>query len=182
VAGAQIVTALQTVVSRNADPIEPTVVTLGSFRAGTTHNVIPDKAIIQANIRTFTRDTRAMVLRRIEEIVSGIAASMGVSATLTIGGGSPPVVNDSAMTRYARTLALSLYGQEGVEENSAVLSYSDDMSEFLDRRPGSYILIGNGADSVPLHHPKYDFADQAIARGAHFWRHLVVTYLRDHKA
>lgn len=177
VAGAQMVLALQTIISRNADPIEPAVITVGAFQAGTTNNVIPDTALILANVRTFTPETRSLVLRRIREVIEGVAGSFGMDVSLTFENGSPPVVNDTAMTRFAFDVALRLYGPEQVCENADLLSYSDDMSEFLNRRPGSYIILGNGEDGVPLHHPKYDFNDQALPRAAHFWRELVLAYL-----
>jgi hippurate hydrolase len=178
VAGAQMVLALQTIVSRNTDPLDAVVVTLGAFHSGKAHNVIPDTATLAVNVRSFTPAVRETTLKRIEEITTRLAGAMQVDAEVRLLRGTPAVVNDPAMTHFARDVARELFGPAKVLDEMRRMSVSDDFSEFLARRPGSYIVIGNGEQSFPLHHPKYDFNDDLIAPAAAYWSRLVSEYLR----
>jgi hippurate hydrolase len=178
VAGAHMVVALQTIVSRNTDPLESAVVTLGAFNSGNVNNVIPDKAILALNVRTFDGSVRDMILKRIDAIATHLANAFQVEAEVRYQRGTRAVVNDGAMTAFARDVARDLGETTLVEDQIGPMSVSDDFSEFLVRRPGSYVVIGNGVESLPLHHPKYDFNDALIAPAAAYWSALVRAYLQ----
>jgi hippurate hydrolase len=179
VAGAHMVTALQTIVSRAVDPFDPSVVTIGAFKAGTVNNVIPDKAELAVNVRSFAPSARELILNRIREISAHVAGAFGVSCELRFDHGTPAVVNDPAMTTFARNVAEDLMGTERVHDEVPLMSFSDDFAEFLLHRPGSYLVVGNGEASWPLHHPKYDFNDEVIAPAASYWYRLVHAFLNE---
>ena len=177
VAGAHMVVALQTVVSRAVDPFEPSVVTIGAFKAGTVSNVIPDRAELAVNVRSFAPSARELILSRLRDISQNVASAFGVHSELRFDHSTPAVVNDSAMTTFARAVAQSLFGVGRVHQEVPLMSFSDNFSEYLLYRPGSYLVVGNGEGSRPLHHPKYDFNDDIIAPAASYWCRLVHSFL-----
>jgi hippurate hydrolase len=177
VAGAHLVVALQTIVSRTVDPFEPSVVTVGAFKAGTVNNVIPDRAELAVNVRSFTPFARDVILARMRDITTHIANAFEVHSELHLDHSTAAVVNDAAMTVFAHDVARELLGPDRVRNNVPLMSFSDDFSEFLLHRPGTYLVIGNGEGSRPLHHPTYDFNDALIAPGASYWTRLVHSYL-----
>jgi hippurate hydrolase len=177
VAGAHLVVALQTIVSRTVDPFEPSVVTVGAFKAGTVNNVIPDRAELAVNVRSFTPSARDVILARMRDITTHIANAFEVHSELHLDHSTAAVVNDAAMTVFAHDVARELLGPDRVRNNVPLMSFSDDFSEFLLHRPGTYLVIGNGEGSRHLHHPTYDFNDALIAPGASYWTRLVHSYL-----
>ncbi|MEZ5922860.1 MAG: M20 aminoacylase family protein [Hyphomicrobiaceae bacterium] len=177
VAGASLVMALQTIVARNVDPLDPAVVTVGCLRAGAVCNVIPETAFMDIGIRFFDKKTGAVIRRRIEDLAKGQMASFGGRADLTWVRGYPPVVNHDAETDIARAAAVELTGEDNVFDVQKPYLGSEDFSFMLEERPGSYLMIGNG-DSAGLHNPKYDFNDKALVPGAAYWSKLVEHYLR----
>jgi len=179
VAGAHLVLALQTIVSRNTDPLEAAVVTVGAFNSGKASNVIPDTAALAVNVRSFVPHVRDLALKRIEEIARQISGAFEVEADVRRVRGTRAVVNDAAMTAFARDVAGDHFGPATVQDDIRPMSVSDDFAEFLVRRPGSYIAFGNGKDSFPLHHPRYDFNDALIAPAASYWCRLVHRYLKN---
>src|SRR5262249_14439991 len=178
VAGAHLVLALQTIVSRNTDPLEAAVVTVGAFNSGKASNVIPHAATLAVNVRSFTPRVRDLAWRRIDKSAGGLASAFDVEAGVRCPRGPRPVVNDAAMTAFARDVARDLIGPAKVHDEVRPMSVSDDFAEFLLRRPGSYVVLGNGKDSLPLHHPRYDFNDALIAPAASYWCQLVRRYLQ----
>ena len=178
VIGASLVMALQTIVSRNISPHDAAVVTVGCLRSGEASNVIPDTAFLDLTVRHFNPQVGALLHRRIEEIARGQAASFGGSATFKWMNGYPVTVNEVASTTIARDAAVRLLGGGKVREIEKPYLGSEDFSFMLQKVPGSYLMMGNGEDSAPLHHPKYNFNDAAIAPGAAYWTLLTETYLK----
>jgi len=181
VAAASIVMALQTVVSRNVDPLHSAVVTVGSLKAGEANNVIPDQARLELSVRALDPAVRKLLRERILALVTQQARSYGVEADIDWREGYAVLVNSEAETRRATELARELFGDDRVTAHGAPLTGSEDFSFMLQRVPGSYFLIGNGRAGTPggcmVHNPGYDFNDDLIEPGARFWTHLVRRYL-----
>jgi hippurate hydrolase len=181
VAAASIVMALQTVVSRNVDPLQPAVVTVGALHAGKANNVIPASATLEVSVRALDRATRRMLETRIRELVELQARSYGVQAEIAWRPGYSVLVNTAAETEFARSVALELLGSERVTLQGQPLTGSEDFAFMLERVPGSYVLIGNdGADAgtpCMVHNPGYDFNDGNIAIGSAYWVLLAERFL-----
>jgi hippurate hydrolase len=183
VAGAAIVMALQTIVSRNVPPLQTAVITVGAFQSGVANNVIPQEATLKLSVRALDRDVRELLCRRIVELVEAQAQSYGVKARVESLPGYPVLVNTPAETALARAVALELVGAENVVEQTAPLTGSEDFAYMLDVVPGSYLFIGNGDvasgghGACMVHNPNYDFSDRNIPIGAAFWVLLTERYL-----
>ena len=176
VVGAQIVVALQTIVSRNVDPLDSCVVSVTRFEAGTASNIIPQSARLNGTVRTLKSATRDMVERRIREIAAGLAAAAGGTARVEYRRGYPATVNHAAQTEFAAKVARKVVGESRVDSNVAPVMGAEDFSFMLEARPGAFIFLGNG-DSAQLHHPAYDFNDAALPYGMSYWVELVETAL-----
>ena len=176
VAGAQIVTALQTIVSRNLDPLDSCVVSVASFHAGTAFNILPQTAEILGTVRTLLPATRDLAERRMREIVAGIAAASGVTASVDYDRGYPSTRNHPRQTDFAASVACKVAGAEKVMTEIPPVMGAEDFSFMLEARPGAFIFLGNG-DSAGLHHPGYDFNDQALPYGIAYWTQIVETAL-----
>jgi len=187
VAAAGIVMALQTIVSRNIDPLQPAVVTVGALNAGQANNVIPATARLELSVRSLDRQVRAVLEERIRDLVGFQARSFGVQAEIEWRRGYSVLVNTTAETEFARQVALELLGPDRVDPQSEPLTGSEDFAFMLERVPGSYVLIGNGdessgsASACMVHNPGYDFNDGNIAVGAAFWVLLAQRFLADAK-
>jgi hippurate hydrolase len=177
VAASSIVMALQTVVSRNVDPLQTTVVTVGALQAGQANNVIPDQATLKLSVRALDPEVRSLLKQRIHELVTQQAASYRVRADIDWQDGYAVLINDSACTTLAVELATRLFGAERVTPQGAPITASEDFAFMLQRVPGCYFFVGNGAAGTPgacmVHNPGYDFNDDIIADGAAFWSALV---------
>ncbi len=180
VAGASIVLALQTIVSRNIHPMDPTVVTVGAFNAGAASNVIPARAELIVGVRSFDPDVRDELERRIRLVAEGQAASYGMSATVDYQRSYDATINHKAETDFLRDLATRFAGAEQVREMPRPSMGSEDFAYMLRERPGSYFFLGGRTSEAdrPLHHPGYNFNDDLLPIGAAFWTELVETYLR----
>jgi amidohydrolase len=176
VVGAQIVTALQTIASRNVDPLDSCVVSVTRFQAGTANNIIPQSAWLNGTVRTLKAATRDRVEKRIHEIAAGLAEASGASARVEYRRGYPPTVNHATQTDFAAGIARKVAGDTHVDANAPPTMGSEDFSFMLEARPGAFIFIGNG-DSATLHHPSYDFNDEALPYGMSYWVELVETAL-----
>ena len=179
VVGASIVLALQTIVSRNVDPIDSTVVTVGFFKAGSAYNVIPGEAHIGGTTRTTSPENRVLVKRRIEEICRGHEQMYGVRIEIEHKPGYPPTVNDAEQARFAIDVAAGVCGEHAVSGNSRPSMGAEDFSYMLERVPGAMVWLGNGGgpDAVSLHNARYDFNDLAIPFGVSFFVRTVERYL-----
>ena len=181
VAASSIVMALQTIVSRNVDPLHTAVVTVGALHAGQANNVIPALATLELSVRALDPQVRLLLAQRIKALVTAQAESFGVRAEVEWRQGYCVLVNHPAQTNFARQVALDLVGPERVTLNGPQLTGSEDFAFMLEKVPGSYLLIGNGdGDSVGacmVHNPAYDFNDENIATGSAYWIALVRAYL-----
>ena len=183
VAGAAIVMALQTIVSRNVDPLKMAVITVGAFQAGVANNVIPQNAVLKLSVRALDRGVRALLRQRIVEVVELQAKSYGVTARVDFLPGYPVLVNTPAETEVAREVALALVGADNVVLQTEPLTASEDFAYMLDQVPGSYLFIGNGDvthgghGACMVHNPNYDFEDRNIPVGAAFWVALTQRFL-----
>jgi hippurate hydrolase len=183
VAAASIVMALQTVVSRNVDPLHAAVVTVGALHAGKANNVIPASATLELSVRALDPQVRTLLEQRIKALVTAQAQSLGVSAQIDWKPGYAVLVNTPAETAFARTVATELVGAQRVTLQGPPLTGSEDFAFMLQRVPGSYVLIGNGTGAAPgaggcmVHNPGYDFNDNNIAVGSAYWVLLAERFL-----
>ena len=160
--GAHLVTALQSIVSRNADPIDQIVVSVTSFETSSkAFNVIPQGAHLRGTVRTMAPATRDLAERRIGEIAAGVAATFGGTIEVDYKRNYPVMSNHPEQTAFAAEVARAVAG--GCDDAPLVMG-GEDFAFMLEERPGAYILVGNG-DSAPVHHPEYDFTDDAIPAG-----------------
>jgi amidohydrolase len=169
--GAQLVTALQSIVSRSVDPLESAVVSICEFHAGNARNVIPQTAELKGTVRTLTPEVRALVEKRLREVVDGVARMTGARIDLDFERGYPVVVNHAAQTDIAIGVAKKVAGEGNVHDMPPLMG-GEDFAYMLERRPGAFIFCGNG-DTAGLHHPAYDFNDDAIVYGTSYWIKLV---------
>ncbi|WP_299953379.1 M20 aminoacylase family protein [uncultured Roseobacter sp.] len=172
VAACSIVQALQSIVSRNRHPMQSLVISTTQIHTGTTDNVIPETAYINGTVRTFDKEVQAMVVRRMEEIVAGQAASFGLDARLEFEFGYPPTVNDAAKAGFAAEVAAEIAGAAAVDDAIMPVMGAEDFSYMLEARPGAYLMLGQG-EGAGVHHPKYNFNDEIAPIGASFFARLV---------
>ncbi len=176
VAAAQVVVALQTVVSRNVDPRDVAVVSVGSIHGGEASNVIPDEVELKITIRSFRKEVRALLEQRLTDLVRSQAESFGATADISYRRGMPAVVNDPEALGFARHVAAATLGPEAIVAGFQPRTASEDFAYFLERVPGAFLFVGNG-ESAPLHSPTYDFNDAIIAPAAALWVALAERYL-----
>ncbi|MBQ0716371.1 MAG: amidohydrolase [Sulfitobacter litoralis] len=172
VAACGIATALQTIVSRNHYAQDDLVVSVTQIHTGTTDNVIPETAYINGTVRSFDKDVQAMVIRRMEQIVAGQAASYDVSATLEYEKGYPATVNTPEEAGFAAVVASEIAGEDHVIADNGREMGAEDFSYMLEKRPGAYLFIGQG-DTAGLHHAAYNFDDEIAPVGASFFARIV---------
>ncbi len=167
---AKAVLALQTIASRNADPLERIVVSVTSFEtASKAFNVIPPSVQIKGTVRTMSKECRELAEKRIKEICTGTATTFGGSVDLTYHRGYPVMANSEEQTEFAAEVARSVSGNC---EEAPLIMGGEDFAYMLEERPGAYILVGNG-DSAMCHHPEYNFNDDAIPAGCSWWAEIV---------
>jgi amidohydrolase len=172
--GAQIVNALQSIVSRNVDPLEAAVVSICVFRAGNADNIIPQTATLQGTARSLTAQVRELLRKRIAEIAEGTARAYGATARVDLRQGYPVLVNHAPQTAFAADIAGEIAGRDRVATDMAPVMGAEDFSYMLQSRPGAFIFVGNG-DTAGLHNPAYDFNDAVIPYGTSYWAKLVET-------
>lgn len=177
VASAQIITALQSIASRNADPLESLVVSVTTIHAGNADNVIPERVELTGTVRTLIPDMRDLAEKRMNEIIPSVAQAMGCSAELHYERNYPVVVNHERETEFAASIASKIVGADKVETAMAPVMGGEDFAYMLEGRPGAFVFTGNGADSANLHSPHYDFNDDIIPLGTSYWVELVETRL-----
>ncbi|MCF3641889.1 M20 family metallopeptidase [Rhizobium sp. TRM95111] len=180
VAGASIVMALQTIVSRNIHPLDPTVVTVGAFHAGSASNVIPSRAEIVVGIRSFDPAVRDELERRIRLVAERQAESYGMSATVNYERSYDATINHKAETDLVRDLAIRFAGADKVVDLERPFMGSEDFAYMLKERPGTYFFLGakSSENDRSLHHPGYNFNDDLLPIGAAFWTELAESYLK----
>jgi amidohydrolase len=167
--GAQIVMALQSIVSRNTDPLESAVITVSMFHAGTAHNIIPETAELTMSVRVFKDDVHDMLEQRIKEVCSGIATALGCTAELNYIREHAPTVNDDRIAAIVREEAVAIVGEANIMDDQRTMG-AEDFGEFLQQVPGAFAFIGamNEAKGCvyPHHHPKFNVDEDAFAIGA----------------
>ena len=174
--GAQIINAIQSVVARNVDPLKSAVVSICMFRAGNADNVIPQTVQLRGTARSLAADVRDLLEKRLHVVVESTAAAHGGKAKLTYKRGYPVLVNHEDQTEFAASIASQIAGSDKVDTSLPPMMGAEDFSYMLNARPGAFIWIGNG-DSAGLHHPSYNFNDEAIPFGTSYWVRLVETAL-----
>jgi hippurate hydrolase len=173
--GAQLITALQSIVSRSIDPLDSAVISMCEFHAGNARNVIPQTAELKGTVRTLTEEVRSLVEKRVHEVVAGVAQITGARIDLVYERGYPVTVNHASQTDRATQVAKEIAGENNVHETPPLMG-AEDFSYMLEARPGAFIFCGNG-DSAGLHHPAYNFNDEAIVYGTSYWIKLVESTL-----
>ncbi|MGF6966999.1 hippurate hydrolase [Paraburkholderia sp. WC7.3g] len=176
---AQIVLALQSIVSRNIAPLDMSIITVGAIHAGEAPNVIPETAEMRLSVRALRPEVRDHLQQRITEVATGQAAVFGARAEVDYQRRYPVLVNDAAMTALARQVALDWLGEDGLIRDMQPLTGSEDFAFLLERCAGSYLIIGNGdgEGGCMVHNPGYDFNDACLATGAAYWAKLAQTFL-----
>lgn len=177
VVGAHLVLALQSIVSRGIDPAQPAVLSICQFHAGSAGNVIPDLAMLHGTVRTRDEAVRDRIELRIRELAESVAGGFGAIAQVDYQRGYPAVINAPAPTEAAAKAAARVLGEENVHRTVPVRMGGEDFSYMANVVPGCFVRLGqrgpDGTGSTPVHHPRYDFNDEAIAVGAAFWAALV---------
>jgi hippurate hydrolase len=175
VVASQIVTALQTIVARNAKPTDTLVISVTKIRAGDAYNVIPQTARLGGTVRCFSNKVMELAEDRIGKIAAGTAAAFGATATLDFRRIFDPLVNNADETAFCADVAAGLVGEDNVNRNRSLIMASEDFSFMMQKRPGAFINIGNGdgPESCMVHNPGYDFNDKILALGASYWVKLV---------
>jgi hippurate hydrolase len=171
--GSQIVVALNSIVSRNVDPVKHAVLTVATFQTESdTQNVIAQTVKLRGTVRCFDGDVRDVIEERFTALCSTIAAAHGAEARITYKRGYPPTVNAEAQTEFAADCAAAVAGADAVDRNTPPIMPAEDFSYMLEARPGAYIFLGNG-DTAMCHHPMYDFDDKIIPLGCSWFAELV---------
>jgi amidohydrolase len=171
VAAAHVVTALQTVVSREASPLQSAVLTIGSIHGGQAFNVIPDEVVLTGTIRTFDDSLRRSMPERVTRVARGVAEGLQCTAAVEVRAGNPPVVNDAWAAEIAARAAATVVGEAGVVSPEPTMG-GEDMAVYFDRVPGCFVFVGSanaarGLDQ-PHHSPRFDFDEAALAIGTQF--------------
>ena len=174
--GAQIINALQSVVSRNVDPLKSAVVSICMFQAGNTDNVLPQTVQLRGTARSLDAGVQDLLEKNLHRVVEHAAAAYGAKAKLTYKRNYPVLVNHERETEFAAAVAGQIAGAERVNTALPPMMGAEDFSFMLNTRPGAFIWVGNG-DSAGLHHPSYNFNDDVIPLGTSYWVKLVETAL-----
>ena len=176
VIAAEIILALQTIVSRNADPIDTAVVSCTEFENDGAHNAIPSNVVIRGDCRSFKPEVSALIEKRMKAICEHICAMNDAECEFIYTHEFAPTVNDSQCTAYAIEAAKAVVGAENVMDNCAPLMGSEDFGKFIEEVPGCFVFLGNrvdGKEFIPLHNGRFDYNDNLLLIGAEFFAELV---------
>jgi len=180
VAGAHVITALQSIVSRNVDPIEPAVITVGSLHAGHAANVIPDTARLDGTVRTLNSNVQSLIVRRIEELATGVCSALGATATMEYTYGVPATINDARAVAIVREVAAGVVEADNVITPDPSMG-GEDFSFFLQARPGAMFMVGSNNPAKGLtwghHHPRFDIDEESLGIGLEVMVGTVMAYL-----
>lgn len=170
VVSSQLVMALQTIASRNADPVQQIVVSVTSFETSSTaFNVIPPRVTLRGTVRTLSPEMREMAAQRLPTLAEKTAEAFGARAEVNYMKGYPVMVNSDEQTEFAAEVATAV---SGACDEAPLVMGGEDFAYMLEERPGAYILVGNG-DTAMVHNPDYDFNDEAIPAGCSWWAEIV---------
>ena len=176
VIAAEIILALQTIVSRNADPIDTAVVSCTEFENDGAHNAIPSNVVIRGDCRSFKPEVSALIEKRMKAICEHICAMNDAECEFIYTHEFAPTVNDPQCTAYAVEAAKAVVGAENVIDNCAPLMGSEDFGKFIEEVPGCFVFLGNrvdGKEFIPLHNGRFDYNDNLLLIGAEFFAELV---------
>ena len=183
IVASQIVTAIQTIISRSTDPVDKALISITKIHGGTAYNVIDDEVKLSGTIRTFKPETRSFIEKRIEEIANGIAKAHGAGANIEFDliNKYPPTINSKKESEFAAKIAKQMVGEENVNTNIDPSMGGEDFSYLLNKKPGSYLYIGQGDENhkAHLHTTKYDFNDNLLPIGVNYWVNLVKEYFNN---
>ena len=169
-----IVVAMQSIAARNVNPLDSAVISLCMFHAGSAGNVIPQTAELTGTVRSLTPGVRDLLEKRIHEVAEGTAKLFGATAKVNYTRGYPVTRNHERQAAFAASIAAQVSGKEMVNDHVTPVMGGEDFSYMLESRPGAFVFFGNGA-TASVHHPAYDFNDEAIPAGVSFWARLVET-------
>jgi amidohydrolase len=174
IVASHITTALQTIVSRNVEPVDTAVLSVTQIHAGDAYNVIPQQAFIRGTARAFSAETLGMIEENMQRIATGVASGFGATAELDFRIVFPPLINDASEAAFIANVAAELVGADNVNPNGGLVMASEDFSFMLNSRPGAYIRIGNGDEpgGCEVHNPGYDFNDDVLGLGASLFAQL----------
>ena len=165
VAAAQIISAMQSIVSRNVAPLDAGVITFGSIHAGSAPNIIPDQVVLRGTIRSFKDEVMTLIRTRMKEVAAGMAAALGVRAELSFAEGTPATVNDPAMAELVRGAARELVGADNVVSDVRTMG-AEDCAYFLKAAPGAYVFVGAGnaekGIDEPHHSPRFQIDEDSL--------------------
>ncbi len=180
VASAQIITAVQSIVSRNVNALDSAVISVTAVNAGEAFNVIPGSAVLRGTMRTFRPEVRDLIVRRFTQVVEGVAGAMGCQSEIDIQTISPAVINDAAMSAQVRELAKAVPGVTNVVSDERTMG-SEDMAEMMEAVPGCYFFVGSADPSrgldFPHHHPRFDFDERVLALSAALMANAAARYV-----
>ncbi|MEC5396365.1 M20 aminoacylase family protein [Uliginosibacterium sp. H1] len=175
IAGAQLVTALQTIASRSTDPLDAVVLSVTQFHAGEAYNAIPTRADLCGTVRTLRPEVRKATRASMQRVIDGVAAAFGLQIEMVWREGYPPTVNSDAEAAFCRDVLHGMIGADRVDWAIRPSMGAEDFAYFLEKKPGCYVWIGNGAGAggCMLHNARYDFNDEILTLGASYWVKLV---------
>ena len=178
-AGAQIVSAMQHLISRETNPLDSAVISITQFHGGDAYNVVPETAKLVGTVRTYKKETQDRIEKRMAEVVSGICAAFGVTGELNYRRGYPATVNHANEAKIGIEVASRIVGEDRVGDSPEPAMGAEDFAFMLEKKPGSYIFMGVGGaeDGKVLHSPYYDFNDEALPIGVSYFARLVETQL-----
>ena len=183
IVASQIVTAIQTIISRSTDPVDKALISITKIHGGTAYNVIDDEVKLSGTIRTFKPETRTFIEKRIEEIANGVAKAHGAGANIEFDliNKYPPTINSKKESEFAAKIAKKMVGEENVNTNIDPSMGGEDFSYLLNKKPGSYLYIGQADENhkAHLHTTKYDFNDNLLPIGVNYWVTLVKEYFNN---
>ncbi|MEO1422991.1 MAG: M20 aminoacylase family protein [Pseudomonadota bacterium] len=172
----QVAQGLQMIAARNVDPLKSSVISITTINGGSTHNVIPEDAVMTGTVRTLDADVRDMVEARMAEVADGIAKAHGATSTFEYERGYPVTINNAEAVAFSVGVAEGIAGPERVTADAVPMMGSEDFSYMLEERKGAYLFLGTGG-GAGLHHPEYDFNDEVSPIGASFFAKIVETAL-----
>jgi hippurate hydrolase len=185
-AACQLVTAFQTIISRNKRPIDPGVISVTMIHAGEATNVVPDSVVMEGTVRTFTLELLDLLERRMKDMTEQLAGAFELTAEFEFRRNYPPTINHAAETDFVRRVLTDMVGADNVQEFEPTMG-AEDFSYYLLDKPGCYFLIGNGDGShrvgghgmgpCMLHNPSYDFNDELIPLGGSMWVRMAEQWL-----
>lgn len=172
-----LVASIQSIASRNVDPLKPVVISFGTINSGTIYNIIPEEVVLTGTVRSFSADVQKLAENRLKEISDSTCAAFGATAELVYEKGYPPVVNDETMVDFVARIAGSIFGEERVQNIDPVMG-GEDFAYFLQSVPGTFLFFGMGDGmEFPHHHPAFDIDEKALPLAAHLMATLALGYL-----